>query len=787
MPQANAPEYIQVLSSTGSPVAFLSPKADGIKNCWVDAKLNGESCLTFEIPRTSPKCQYLTPLTRIVAMGREFVIPPNAEPMEEERDGQKLWMRVRADESWVLLGKKYKTISNDPNIPNPPDLAVIIVSGGSNLGGSYPVGSAGHALYALLAGTGWSLGTVDVAGTFDLETEKETVLANINRVQELWGGYLVWDSITKTLSLLDENAWQEYRGYQVRYRKNLKGITRTIDTDLITRLWPFGENDLDIASVNNGVKYLEDFSYTTEVLEGIWRDQGIADPNQLKAKAQQVLAKAARPRYNYRIEGVHLSVLPEWAHEELKLGDMIDVIDEELGIGARLRVIRIRQNVFQPWKMELEVGDPMVELKDLLAESARAADFAKKVLLYNPGIGNLWKGFVNTFATVINSANGKLVWNDATLEAIEVDAQGAPTGKRVRITPGGIGVSTDGGQTYEIAITGLGVLANKVIVNELYALATADGLTKLAADGLHVYDRSQIERLIAGRWTEGQTEHFGLQVKAQDGQTVLLDDRGLLQTWQEGRADNVDSTHPLVLNVYIPPETRQIKRALLRFRLQAFRAYETGAASGGGTTVTSASGGGTSTTTESGGGTYPSTDDDIWHLYGNEVPDVMTWEGDHWHYTDTAGYHNHGIASGTQLALYGGGYITWTPSGNHYHSTDVDGGHAHNLDARHYHNVSIPSHTHNISIPNHTHDVTVPNHTHSINFGIYTGQSSTNVTCKINGVDRTSVLGGPWNSDQANLNIASYLVAGQWNTIELGSEQLGRIDATVFVQILLGV
>jgi len=53
----------------------------------------------------------------------------------------------------------------------------------------------------------------------------------------------------------------------IRYAKNLKGITRTDDYDIITRLYPFGEDDLDIRTVNNDILYLENFSYTNRHLK----------------------------------------------------------------------------------------------------------------------------------------------------------------------------------------------------------------------------------------------------------------------------------------------------------------------------------------------------------------------------------------------------------------------------------------------------------------------------------------------------------------------------------------
>ncbi|MCL6561094.1 MAG: phage tail protein, partial [Firmicutes bacterium] len=355
------PEYITIKTAAGATAAYLSPEADGLKDAIMERELNGKSTLTFslpilpggadvpaltvkgvmptvDVPNPNDKWQYITDQYRIYAPDitgqmREFVVQ-NPDAIEKERDGKKLWGKVTAHESWVKLGKDYVDpgISNDPQTPDPPPLAVIIISGGSDLsGGRYPVGSAAHALYAILQGTGWSVGTVDVEGTHDLETEKISVLENINKIQEIWGGYLVWDSINKTVSLRSEAAWAPYTGYQVRYAKNLKGITRTSDFDIITKLYPFGENDLNIGSVNSGQIYLENHSYTDEVLEGIWVNQDIADPTELKTEAEKYLAKVCKPRHNYRVKQVDLRLLSGYQHEDFDLGHLVDVIDEELG------------------------------------------------------------------------------------------------------------------------------------------------------------------------------------------------------------------------------------------------------------------------------------------------------------------------------------------------------------------------------------------------------------------------------------------------------------------------
>ncbi len=758
------PDYIEIRTAAGQLAAVLSPEPDGLKDCWIDQRLNAECTLTFLLPMNSEKWAELTAECRIRAGGREFVIlRPDAVDVERDEQG-KVWGKVMAVESWALLNKRYPTIPTGAI-----DLTVTVLSSDPGQGG-FPAGSAGSALYRLLQGSGWSVGTVDVTGTHDLETEKLSLLENIEKVQEIWGGHLVWDSVAKTVSLRKENTWQNYTGFQVRYAKNLKSITRTANYDLVTRLYPFGENDLDISSVNNGVKYLENFSYTPNIYVGIYQNQDIDDPQELKDKATEVLAKICQPRYTYRVGMVDLRTLPEYSHEGFALGDMVDVIDEELGINVRARIMRHRYNVFQPWQCELEIGEPEERLVAKLADAFDVAKFVQEALRPNPATSNLLKGFINTFATQINSANGKLRWNDSTLEAIEINAQGQETGKRVRITPGGIGISTDGGQTYVTAMTGAGVLANTIIVNELYALATDDGYTKLTASGLRVFDQNRAERVVCGWWMDGATKRFGLNVKAQDGATTLLDDRGILQTWQEGRADNVDSTSPLTLNVYLPPETRSIRRALLRFSRQAFRAYSTGAASGGGHTS-----GASSITTTGPSSRLTAEDTSVGiggyiFLSGPVVDHTQSEKA-------AADTHNHGIADGTALALAGGGSVTFRAFSG--------GSHVHWL-YNHYH--SSPSHSHGMD---HTHGMDhnhqVQNHTHPIAYGIFTSTLPTNITVRINGVDRTAALGGPFNADQASLNIASYLAIGQFNTIELGSSQLGRIDATVFIQTLMGV
>jgi len=106
----------------------------------------------------------------------------------------------------------------------------------------------------------------------------------------------------------------------------------------------------------------------------------------------------------------------------------LTIIDEELGINTRARIIHHRYDLIHDWICDVEIGDPLEDLKATIANTVESSEFVNKALRPNTSIGNLLKGFVNTFSTKINSANGRLLWDDGVFEAVEVDENGDLTG-----------------------------------------------------------------------------------------------------------------------------------------------------------------------------------------------------------------------------------------------------------------------------------------------------------------------------------------------------------------------
>jgi hypothetical protein len=99
-------------------------------------------------------------------------------------------------------------------------------------------------------------------------------------------------------------------------------------------------------------------------------------------------------------------------------------------------------------------------------------------------------------------------------------------------------------------------------------------------------------------------------------------------------------------------------------------------------------------------------------------------------------------------------FTTFTAASAHTHTSSHSHTIAHTHTISHSHTIA---HTHTIA-----HDHSVAAHTHSLTFtAIQEGSapSTPGVTITINGTDRTTALGGPWNASQSNLDVTAYLRA----------------------------
>lgn len=342
---------------------------DLCSDAWVSEKSNGDCTLSFAIPNKSEKFDFITDKhNQFVVDGKVFSIFMDGAIVPERTEDNKIKATVNAYElQYEELGMDYCTVSNSTaGVDHIDEHMVIIVSGGTRLSVRFDIGTAGHALEALLKHTGWKVKDCNVDGKFDLETEKKTILENIQEVQNLWGGLLIFDSLNRTVSLMDESKYEPYDGFQIHYGKNLKTISKTVSNDIVTRLYPYGLDGLNISSVNNGLEYIDNFENSPRIRKRIVENADIDDAEQLLEWGKRQSELLGRERVTYKTSIVNLSEFPEYQYEPCIVNHVAGVHDDEIvgGIIFR-RIIYKKYNVFFPILCELEVGDSRLTFEDI--------------------------------------------------------------------------------------------------------------------------------------------------------------------------------------------------------------------------------------------------------------------------------------------------------------------------------------------------------------------------------------------------------------------------------------
>ena len=224
-----------------------------------------------------------------------------------------------------------------------------------------------------LAGTEWSVGTVNVRTKRTWTSSENNALSILRNVADLHGGDLVFDCPNRLVHLLTVNGKDS--GALFAYRKNMKSIQRVVDTrSLVTRLYAVGADGLTFADINGGKPYVEDFTYTNEIRISTLDCSSFTNPYQMKEYTEMRLAQYAKPTISYVLNAMDLSVLTGYEHEAWELGDYVRVEDKELGISVTTRIVRREYNLQEPWNTVLELSTTLKNLGSSASQWDNAAD-----------------------------------------------------------------------------------------------------------------------------------------------------------------------------------------------------------------------------------------------------------------------------------------------------------------------------------------------------------------------------------------------------------------------------
>lgn len=316
-------------------------------NVKVKEVINGEYTLSFLLPRIDPKWTYIQPENFVKVNNQLFRI--------------KTFKETRNEQGAVTSNVQCEHVWYDANsckfIPK------------VELVGYTPK----QILDEVFADTKFIVGTVDVTTLTDIFQSKTNPAKVVNQLLDNVGGEIIRDNYTINLVRRRGNN----SNVQFRFGKNIKSLDKTTDnTNLTTRLYPYGKDDLDISTVNSGVAYIDSpfkDNYDRPHINYIdYKD--IEDPTKLKERAIQEFSTDEvdgidKPKITYNIDIVELKKLSDYGEvEAFSIGDTIKVIDDDLGINTNQRIVEYEYYPFEPKRSKVVLINYGIKQKNDLSK-----------------------------------------------------------------------------------------------------------------------------------------------------------------------------------------------------------------------------------------------------------------------------------------------------------------------------------------------------------------------------------------------------------------------------------
>lgn len=202
----------------------------------------------------------------------------------------------------------------------------------------------------ILSGTGWTV--VDD----DLVRRRTTIEATDKTPRQIleqctnataYNTCYEFDSINKSFRCIKPYNNTDPCGTYFSDELNLQEVTFKGSTSgLVTRLYPIGKDGLTIASVNGGKEYIDDFSYTTDIIAQVWRDERYTNAQELKDDGIVKLRAMAYPDRSYTCKVIDLAkTKPEiYAnHLPFDLYDVITLVDRNRQSKVNHRIVEIKE------------------------------------------------------------------------------------------------------------------------------------------------------------------------------------------------------------------------------------------------------------------------------------------------------------------------------------------------------------------------------------------------------------------------------------------------------------
>lgn len=614
--------------------------------------------------------------------------------------------------------------------------------------------------------------------------------------------------------------------------RNARAIRRKISGGVITRLYAYGygegDNQLTIASVNDGKKYIDaDTIDIWGVREGTHTDTRQTDPATLLAHTRSLLEQAKEPQVGYVATAADIYRLTGEKWDDVQAGQLALVLDARFKRPIHARVLTREKNdvlngygqvSFELQTPQRSTADELNDLRDtvgiheLYAQGATtmySQQFADNATPKKPAV---MKFRIPTNVVRFNSI--LLAWD---LERYRSPVAGAAAGGGTITTSegGGGGTRTSeagGGATVSIPAqtistgvryssqpydaegspsgrTGLptDLLGARISVTGTYSGSVSAG-ADISTSSAQFNGATRASTDSGGDGDTGSASP-GTGSAGGDISTSSAQFNGATRASTDSASPGMSSagahTHDIESHTHSFSDSYSLS---WNHTHSSGDTYTGGVYNYSGKTISiSGTTGGKSLETDEDGSHSHTVDS---HSHG--MAHYHTLSTSHSH---TVNSHSHSMAAHTHGMAH---YHTLSTSHSHdiSHAHDFDHVHsmAHVHDIAHEHTIpamtfTLEAHRHSISIPDHAHEVEIPEHTHESVYDIYEGTRADSVTLIVDGETVPAEDIG----DLDELDICRYMrkndegkiVRGAWHTVEVVPDRNTRVVLNLFVQVFL--
>ena len=223
--------------------------------------------------------------------------------------------------------------------------------------------------------------------------------------------------------------------------------------------------------------------YSRYIQEGTWTSEDYWDDTLYYLDALQVAYTSSRPQIQYEINVLRLSDIPEYSSKVFNLGDISFVqdveyfgyIDKFTPYKEKVILSEITSYFDTPDKDTIKVQNYKTQFDDLFQRITAAVQnleftegkYAKAASIVNSD-GTIRSNVIqNTFAEnvdLVYGAQNESATIDNTGVTVTNNADGS---KQVKVTSGGVFITSDGGMTWNNAIRGDGITADVITTGRL--------------------------------------------------------------------------------------------------------------------------------------------------------------------------------------------------------------------------------------------------------------------------------------------------------------------------------